>query len=64
MGLGRRCRNGVLGSAAELEALTGKKDDDLHPHRIDHLAFERNGKRFRRVDPRHQRERTPNPSEP
>jgi isoleucyl-tRNA synthetase len=38
-----------LGSAAELEALTGQKVDDLHPHRIDHLTFERNGKRFKRV---------------
>ncbi len=38
-----------IGSAGELEALTGQKVDDLHPHRIAHLGFERNGKQFRRV---------------
>lgn len=38
-----------LGSVAELEALAGVKVSDLHPHRIDHLTFERGGKRFRRV---------------
>lgn len=38
-----------LGSVAELEALTGAKVEDLHPHRIDHLVFEKDGKRYRRV---------------
>jgi isoleucyl-tRNA synthetase len=38
-----------VGSVAELEALTGERATDLHPHRIDHLTFERNGKKFSRV---------------
>ncbi len=38
-----------IGSVAELEALTGQKVTDLHPHRIDHLTFQKNGKSFRRV---------------
>ena len=38
-----------VGSVEELEALTGEKVADLHPHRIDHLTFERDGKHFKRV---------------
>lgn len=39
----------VVGSIAELEALTGKKIVDLHRHNIDQLTFEKNGKRFKRI---------------
>jgi isoleucyl-tRNA synthetase len=38
-----------VGSMAELEQLTGEKVSDLHPHRIDHLTFEKNGKRLKRI---------------
>ena len=38
-----------VGSVEELEALTGEKVPDLHPHRIDHLTFEKDGKHFKRV---------------
>ena len=39
----------AVGSIAELEALTGEKITDLHRHLIDHLTFEKEGKRFKRV---------------
>lgn len=39
----------VIGSIEELEALTGKKVDDLHRHFIDDLTFEKDGKTFSRV---------------
>lgn len=39
----------VIGSIAELEALTGKKINDLHRHYIDELTFTRNGKHFKRI---------------
>jgi isoleucyl-tRNA synthetase len=38
-----------IGSVAELQELTGTMVTDLHPHRIDHLEFVKNGKVFRRV---------------
>jgi isoleucyl-tRNA synthetase len=38
-----------VGSVAELEQLTGQPVADLHPHRIDHLTFTKDGKVFRRV---------------
>lgn len=38
-----------LGSVEELEALTGKKIDDIHKHKIDHLTFEKDGKTYTRV---------------
>jgi isoleucyl-tRNA synthetase len=38
-----------IGSVAQLEELTGQKVPDLHPHRIDHLTFQKNGKTFKRV---------------
>lgn len=41
------CR--VMTSIAELEEKVGKKVDDLHSHLIDHLEFEENGKRFKRI---------------
>ena len=36
-------------SVQELEQLTGSHVTDLHPHRIDHLTFEKNGKTLRRI---------------
>ncbi len=39
----------VIGSLAELEALTGYKADDLHRHFIDHLEIKKDGKVFRRI---------------
>lgn len=39
----------VVGSAQELEALSGKKVEDLHRHFIDDITFEKDGKTFRRV---------------
>lgn len=39
----------VIGSIAELKALTGTDAKDLHRHFIDDLSFVRNGKRFQRV---------------
>ncbi|MDP2343408.1 MAG: isoleucine--tRNA ligase [Deltaproteobacteria bacterium] len=38
-----------VGSVAELEALTGAKVDDLHPHKIDHLQITKDGKTYSRV---------------
>ncbi|MBI1944544.1 MAG: isoleucine--tRNA ligase [Deltaproteobacteria bacterium] len=38
-----------VSSVAELERLTGQKIDDLHPHKIDQLTFEKGGKRYRRI---------------
>ncbi len=38
-----------VSSVAELEQLTGQKVTDLHPHRIDHLTFVKNGKTLRRI---------------
>ena len=38
-----------IGSAAELEALSGQKIDDIHKHFVDDVTFTRNGKVFRRV---------------
>lgn len=39
----------AIGSVAELEALTGKKIDDLHRHHIDGLTFEKDRQTFRRI---------------
>lgn len=39
----------VIGSIAELEALTNTKVKDLHRHFIDHLTFKKDGKTFKRV---------------
>lgn len=39
----------VIGSIAELEALTGKKVSDLHRHFIDDLSFTKEGKTYRRI---------------
>jgi isoleucyl-tRNA synthetase len=36
-------------SVAELEQLTGEKVTDLHPHKIDHLTFTKNGKTMKRI---------------
>ena len=38
-----------IGSAAELAELTGAEVTDLHPHKIDHLTFTKNGKLFKRI---------------
>ena len=38
-----------VGSAAELEALSGEKIDDLHKHKIDKIAIRRDGKTYRRT---------------
>lgn len=38
-----------IGSAAELATLSGAEVTDLHPHKIDHLTFEKDGKTFKRV---------------
>ena len=39
----------VVTSIEELERRTGSKVNDLHRHHIDHLEFEEDGKRFRRI---------------
>lgn len=39
----------VVGSLAELEALTGHKATDLHRHHVDQLTFEKDGKTYRRI---------------
>ncbi len=36
-----------VGSVAELEQLTGEKVNDLHPHKIGHLTFQKNGKTYK-----------------
>ncbi len=36
-------------SVEELEQLTGEKVTDLHPHKIDHLTFTKNGKTMKRI---------------
>jgi len=38
-----------IGSAEELATLTGTEVTDLHPHKIDHLSFTKDGKTFKRV---------------
>ncbi|MCC7072993.1 MAG: isoleucine--tRNA ligase [Deltaproteobacteria bacterium] len=38
-----------VSSVRELAELTGATIDDIHPHKIDHLSFEKNGKRYRRI---------------
>ncbi len=38
-----------VSSVDELQQLTGQKVTDLHPHRIDHLTFQKNGKTLRRI---------------
>ncbi len=38
-----------VSSAAELEALSGKKVDDLHKHVLDEIVIEREGKTYRRT---------------
>jgi isoleucyl-tRNA synthetase len=38
-----------VSSVAELEQLTGQKVTDLHPHKIDHLTFTKNGKVMKRI---------------
>ncbi len=38
-----------VSSVQELEQLTGEKVTDLHPHKIDHLTFQRNGKTLKRI---------------
>ena len=38
-----------IGSVAELQTLTGTTIDDLHPHKIDHLTIEKDGKIYRRI---------------
>jgi isoleucyl-tRNA synthetase len=38
-----------VASVEELETLTGEKVTDLHPHKIDHLTFTKNGKTMRRI---------------
>ncbi len=39
----------AFGSAAELEAVTGRSFDDLHSHFLNEVTFERDGKIFRRI---------------
>lgn len=39
----------VIGSAAELEKLSGKKVDDLHIPTVDHIEIKKNGKTYKRV---------------
>jgi isoleucyl-tRNA synthetase len=36
-------------SVEELQKLTGQKVTDLHPHKIDHLTFVKNGKTLKRI---------------
>lgn len=38
-----------VGSAAELEALSGQKVDDLHKHVLDQIVIEKDGKSYRRT---------------
>ncbi|OGQ25893.1 MAG: isoleucine--tRNA ligase [Deltaproteobacteria bacterium RBG_16_71_12] len=38
-----------VASVQELERLSGQHIDDIHPHKIDHVTFEKDGKRWRRV---------------
>lgn len=38
-----------IGSIEQLEKLTGKKVDDIHKHKIDHLTFEKDGKTYKRI---------------
>jgi isoleucyl-tRNA synthetase len=38
-----------VSSVRELEELTGTKIDDIHPHKIDHLTFTKNGKTYKRI---------------
>ena len=38
-----------VSSVAELEQLTGEKVTDLHPHRINHLTFVKNGKTLKLI---------------
>ncbi len=38
-----------VGSAQELEELTGQKVDDLHKHFVDELTFTKDGKEYRRI---------------
>jgi isoleucyl-tRNA synthetase len=38
-----------VGSIAELEALSGQRVTDLHKHIVDKVAFEKNGKRYKRT---------------
>ena len=39
----------VIGSVAELEALSGQKVEDLHKHIVDKITFEKDGKRYTRI---------------
>lgn len=39
----------VMSSIHELEELTGAKVTDLHRHKIDHLEFVKDGKKYRRI---------------
>lgn len=39
----------VVGSVAELEALSGQKVDDLHRHFVDQISFVHQGKQYRRI---------------
>jgi isoleucyl-tRNA synthetase len=39
----------VIGSVSELEALTGKKVDNLHKHIVDLMMIEKDGKTFTRI---------------
>ncbi len=38
-----------ISSVEQLEKLTGQKVTDLHPHKIDHLTFVKNGKTMKRI---------------
>ena len=38
-----------IGSAAELATLSGVEVTDLHPHKIDHLTFTKDGKVYKRI---------------
>ena len=38
-----------VSSVQELAELTGQKIDDIHPHKIDQLTFDKGGKRYRRI---------------
>jgi isoleucyl-tRNA synthetase len=38
-----------VSSVEQLEKLTGQKVTDLHPHKIDHLTFVKNGKTMKRI---------------
>ncbi|MBR9700108.1 isoleucine--tRNA ligase [Candidatus Woesearchaeota archaeon] len=39
----------VVGSAQELEELSGQKVDDLHISTVDKIEFEKNGKKYKRI---------------